>query len=71
MESNICLSGHYVFIQDGKEIYKSKNILTKFGKRYLTQYLAGQSFVKDKDIAIGIGSSTASENNTGDRKSVV
>jgi hypothetical protein len=65
MESNICLSGHYVFIQDGKEIYKSKNILTKFGKRYLTQYLAGQSFVKDKDIAIGIGSSTASENNTG------
>ena len=62
MDNNI--SGEYVFFEDDKEIYRSKNILTKFGKRYLTQYLAGQSESNAKDISIGIGSTAANQNDT-------
>ena len=65
MDNNLLLCGEYRFYEDGKEIYRSKNILTKFGKRYLTQYLAGQASTNNKDIAVGIGSSTPLENNTG------
>lgn len=56
--------GEYVFYEDGKEIHRSKNILTKFGKRYITQYLAGKNSSPDKDIAIGIGSASATVNDT-------
>jgi hypothetical protein len=55
MDNNINLVGEYVFYEDDKEIYRSKNLLTKFGKRFLTQFLAGQSNTNEKDIAIGIG----------------
>lgn len=65
MDNNLSLAGEYRFYEDGKEIYRSKNILTKFGKRYLTQYLAGKATTNAKDIAVGIGSSIPSENNTG------
>jgi len=65
MDNNLSLAGEYRFYEDGKEIYRSKNILTKFGKRYITQYLAGQASTNSKDIAVGIGSNAASENNTG------
>lgn len=65
MDNNLSLCGEYRFYEDGKEIYRSKNILTKFGKRYITQYLAGQATTNNKDIAVGIGSTVASENNTG------
>lgn len=65
MDNNLSLYGEYRFYEDGKEIYRSKNILTKFGKRYITQYLAGQATTNNKDIAVGIGSTVASENNTG------
>ena len=65
MDNNLSLHGEYRFYEDGKEIYRSKNILTKFGKRYITQYLAGQATTNNKDIAVGIGSTVASENNTG------
>jgi hypothetical protein len=65
MDNNLSLAGQYRFYEDGKEIYRSKNILTKFGKRYITQYPAGQAATNAKDIAIGIGSTVASENNTG------
>ena len=64
MEYNIGLYGTYVFYEDGKEIYRSKNLLTKFGKRYLTQYLAGTGGTQAKDIAIGIGTSTPTVNDT-------
>jgi hypothetical protein len=64
MDNNLSLDGEYRFYEDGKEIYRSKNILTKFGKRYITQYLAGQASTNSKDIAVGIGSNAASENNT-------
>ena len=56
--------GEYKFYEDGKEIYRSKNLLTKFGKRYLTQYLAGQSNTNLKDIALGVGSTAATVNDT-------
>lgn len=64
MESSINMYGTYIFYEDGKEIYRSKNLLTKFGKRYLTQYLAGSNNTQAKDIAIGIGSDSPTENDT-------
>jgi hypothetical protein len=56
--------GEYVFYEDGKEIARSKNLLTKFGKRYITQYLANQNNSSSKDIAIGTGSTPATINDT-------
>jgi len=56
--------GEYVFYEDGNEIARSKNILTKFGKRYITQYLAGQNNSSSKDIAIGVGSTAPTVNDT-------
>lgn len=56
--------GEYIFYEDGKEIHRSKNILTKFGKRYITQYLAGKNLSPDKDIAIGVGSTSPTVNDT-------
>jgi hypothetical protein len=64
MDNNLNIIGEYIFYEDGKEIYRNKNLITKFGKRYLTQYLAGQSNTNLKDIAIGIGSTAASVNDT-------
>jgi len=62
MDNNIY--GEYIFYEDGKEIARSKNILTKFGKRYITEYLAGQATTSAKDIALGVGSTTATVNDT-------
>ncbi len=64
MDNNISMFGEYVFYEDNKEVYRSKNLLTKFGKRYLTQYLAGQSTNTLKDIALGVGSTAATVNDT-------
>lgn len=64
MDNNIIISGEYIFYQDNKEICRNKNLITKFGKRYLTQYLAEQTVTNFKDIAIGIGSTAASVNDT-------
>ena len=58
------IHGEYVFLQDGIEIGRSKNILTKYGKRYITEYLAGQSTNPLKDIAIGISTTAATVNDT-------
>jgi hypothetical protein len=64
MDNNLNIIGEYIFYENGKEIYRNKNLITKFGKRYLTQYLAGQSNTSLKDMAIGIGSTEASVNDT-------
>jgi hypothetical protein len=64
MDNNLDVFGEYVFYDNDKEIYRSKNLITKFGKRYLTQYLAGQSNTNLKDIALGIGSTAATVNDT-------
>lgn len=39
-------------------------MITKFGKRFLTNYLAGNSDFRQKELALGIGSSAVSENST-------
>jgi len=64
MDNNVDVFGEYVFYDNDKEIYRSKNLITKFGKRYLTQYLAGESNTNLKDIALGIGSTAATINDT-------
>ena len=64
MDNNLNLSGEYVFYEDDKEVYRSTNLITKFGKRYLTQYLAGQSNTNLKSIALGVGSTAATVNDT-------
>lgn len=52
------ITGEYVFYSDGVEISRSKNIITKFGKRFLTEHLAGITSFNYKDIAIGIADGT-------------
>jgi hypothetical protein len=64
MEDNVMATGEYVFFEDGIEIGRSKNILTKYGRRYITEYLSGQSGNPSKDIAIGISTTAATENDT-------
>lgn len=39
-------------------------MITKFGKRFLTDFIAGNSNFSSKDIALGIGSTAATENDT-------
>lgn len=50
------LKGTYIIYENGKEIARSENIVTKFGKRFLTNFIAGNFVGKSKDIAVGIGS---------------
>ena len=64
MDDKMKLHGEYVFLQDGIEVGRSKNILTKYGKRYITEYLSGQSGNPSKDIAIGISTTAATVNDT-------
>jgi len=52
------LTGTYIIYENGKEVARQSNVLTKFGKRFLTSYLAGSSTFNEKDIAIGIGGSS-------------
>lgn len=54
------IKGSYTFYQNGVEVSNSNNILTKFGKRFLTNYLAGSTSFNSKNIVIGIGDTAAS-----------
>jgi hypothetical protein len=58
------IKGTYIFYEDGKEIYRSANIITKFGKRFFTNFIAGNIESSDKDLAIGIDSTSATVDNT-------
>lgn len=58
------IKGTYIFYQDGKEIHRSENVITKFGKRFITNFIAGNINTAKKDIAIGIDSTSATENDT-------
>lgn len=58
------IKGTYIYYQDGVEIYRSSNIITKFGKRFLTNFIAGRSSFNEKSLAIGIDSTEATENDT-------
>ena len=48
------LKGTYIFYEDGIEIYRSANVVTKFGKRFLTNYLAGNVLFNTKQLSLGI-----------------
>lgn len=58
------IKGTYIFYEDGKEIYRSANIITKFGKRFFTNFIAGNIESSDKDLAIGIDGTAATVDNT-------
>lgn len=58
------INGTYIFYQDGKEIFRSKNVITKFGARYLTNLIAGNIPVFKLDMAFGIDPTAASNSNT-------
>lgn len=62
------IKGTYTFYEDGKVIAKSENIVTKFGKRFLTNFIAGNIDNPSKDIALGISTekvvSSATSNGT-------
>jgi len=58
------IKGTYIFYQDGKEIFRSKNVITKFGARYLTNLIAGNIPVFKLDMVFGIDSTAASNSDT-------
>ena len=58
------IKGTYIFYQDGKEICRSSNVITKFGKRFLTNFIAGNILDPAKDMAFGIDSTTATVDDT-------
>lgn len=58
------IKGTYIFYENGKEICRSANVITKFGKRFFTNILAGKIENQLKDIAIGIDSTSATVNDT-------
>lgn len=58
------IKGTYIFYENGKEIYRSQNVITKFGKRFITNFIAGNITNNRKDMAIGIDSTAATENDT-------
>lgn len=58
------IKGTYIFYQDGKEIYRSPNVITKFGKRFITNFIAGNIEDTSKDIAIGIDTTAATDEDT-------
>lgn len=52
------IKGTYIFYQDGKEIYRSPNVITKFGARYFTNLIAGNVPNYKLDMAFGIANGT-------------
>jgi hypothetical protein len=58
------IKGTYILYQDGKEIMRQDNVITKFGKRFITEFIAGNIPNAKKDIAIGITSAAATYDDT-------
>lgn len=58
------IKGTYIFYEDGKEIYRSSNVITKFGKRFLTNLIAGNEDMDAKSLAFGIDDTTATDMDT-------
>lgn len=58
------LKGTYIYYQDGKEIYRSSNVITKFGKRFLTNVLADKQNFDSKTMAFGIDPLVATDSDT-------
>ena len=45
------IKGTYIFYENGKEILRKSNVITKFGKRFLTNFIAGNILNSNKDMA--------------------
>lgn len=58
------IKGTYIFYEDGKEVFRSSNIITKFGKRFITDFIAGNIGNLGKDLAFGIGRTAAAVEDT-------
>lgn len=58
------IKGTYIFYENGKEVHRQSNVITKFGKRFLTNFIAGNITSSRKDMAFGIDSTAATENDT-------
>lgn len=58
------IKGTYIFYEDGKEIHKSSNVITKFGKRFITNFIAGRVSFNEKSLAVGIDSTPSTSNDT-------
>ncbi len=58
------LKGIYIYYENGQEIYRSENVITKYGKRFLTNFLAGRDSFSSKAMAFGIDSTAAQDTNT-------
>lgn len=58
------IKGTYIFYENGKEIARKSNVITKFGKRFLTNFIAGNINSLSKDMAFGIDGTSATENDT-------
>lgn len=53
--------GTYIFKQNGKEIYRSKNVITTYGKKYILEYLVRPSKDWSRSFAIGAMPTAATE----------
>lgn len=58
------IKGTYIFYENRKEIHRQSNVITKFGKRFLTNFIAGNIPTSKKDMAFGIDSTAATVNDT-------
>ena len=58
------IKGTYIFYEDGKEIARHDNVITKFGKRFLTNFIAGNESISSKSMAFGIDSTAATDLDT-------
>lgn len=58
------IKGTYIFYEDGKEIARHNNVITKFGKRFLTNFIAGNENTMSKSMAFGIDSTAATDLDT-------
>lgn len=52
------IKGEYIFYENGIEIGRQSNLITLFGKRYLTAFLAGITSEETRDLCFGIANSS-------------
>ena len=58
------IKGTYIFYQNNKEIFRSPNIITRFGKRFIANYIAGNIEYAGKDMCFGVDSTAATDIDT-------
>ena len=48
------IKGTYILYENGVEFCRSENVITLFGKRFLTNFISGNQIGPDRDLAFGI-----------------